>query len=187
MEQEEWVRQEGRGCGGALGETGGALTRSCLLWSEAAACCELECVLARGLRDSLLAGGGGEAWPRVGCLSLFLKAQRNYGRPALPVSLVPLRSKPPICPEVTAKGSGQIQGRSSPCGPSCVPGVVCQGEQHGPRCLARPPSAPFPFSAPRPHSGLPNPRYLTNPPFTPLPPPAPRSKSLQEKNMGLPG
>lgn len=58
MEQEEWVRQEGRGCGGALGETGGALTRSCLLWSEAAACCELECVLARGLRDSLLARGG---------------------------------------------------------------------------------------------------------------------------------
>lgn len=115
----------------------------------------------------------GEAWPRVGCLSLFLKAQRNYGRPALSVSLVPLRSKPPICPEVTAKGSGRIQGRSSPCGPSCVPGVVWQGRQHSPRCLARPPSAPFPFSAPHPHSGLPNPRYLTNPPFTPHPPPTP--------------
>lgn len=68
MEQEEWVRQEGRGCGGALGETGGALTRSCLLWSEAAACCELECVLARGLRDSLLAGGRpGQGWAAFRC------------------------------------------------------------------------------------------------------------------------
>lgn len=82
--------QAGRqGCGGALGDTGGALTHSCLLWTEAAACCELECVLARGLSDR--AFWPGEAWPRVGCLSLFLKAQHDYGWPAFPVSLVPLR------------------------------------------------------------------------------------------------
>lgn len=38
-------------CGGASGETGEPLTYSCLLWTVEAACCELECFLAGGLRN----------------------------------------------------------------------------------------------------------------------------------------
>lgn len=85
---EKQVRQEGRGLWGVSGETGEPLTHSCLLWTMEAACCDLECVLARvSVTEPLTRGGLAEGGPPF----VVLKGTACHGQPSHPVSLGPLR------------------------------------------------------------------------------------------------
>lgn len=85
---EEQVRQEGRGEGVHREGLGEPLTCSCLLWTVEAACCELECVLARGsVTEPSDQGRRSQGWAPF----VVLKGTAYHGQPVSPVSLILLR------------------------------------------------------------------------------------------------